>query len=73
MQRAESDANDIRTRAQEDIRTATDRAMADLRTRVTDLSVELAERIVGHNLDRDTQVALVDSYIDSVGAGGNGN
>ncbi|HSO94763.1 MAG TPA: F0F1 ATP synthase subunit B [Acidimicrobiia bacterium] len=73
LQRAETDAHDLRTRAQDDIRAATDRALADLRTRVTDLSVELAERIVGHNLDRDTQLALVDSYIDSVGAGGNGN
>jgi F-type H+-transporting ATPase subunit b len=73
LQRADAEANDIRTRAQDDIRLATERAMSDLRTRVTDLSVELAERIVGHNLDRDTQLALVDSYIDSIGAGGNGN
>lgn len=73
LQRAETDATEVRARAQEDIRLATDRAMTDLRSRVADLSVELAERIVERNLDRDTQLALVESYIDSIGTGGNGN
>ncbi len=69
VQRAEADAAEIRTRAQEDLRLATERAMGDLQGRVTDLSIELAERIVEHNLDPDTQRALVDSYIASVGSG----
>jgi F0F1-type ATP synthase membrane subunit b/b' len=42
--------------------------MADLRGRVSDLSIELAEKIVERNLDRDTQLALIDNYIDSVGS-----
>ena len=42
--------------------------MADLRTEVADLSIELAEKIVERNLDRDTQMQLVDNYIDSVGS-----
>jgi len=67
--RAESDAAEIRTRAQEDARLAAERAMSDLQGRVTDLSIELAEKIVEHNLDHDTQVALVESYITSVGNG----
>ncbi len=71
--RAEAEAGETRARAQEDIQLATDRAMTDLRTRVADLSIELAERIVERSLDRDTQRALVDSYIDSVGTGGNGH
>jgi F-type H+-transporting ATPase subunit b len=70
--RAESDAADVRARAQDDARLAAERAMSDLQGRVTDLSIELAERIVEHNLDRDTQLALVESYISSVGDG-NGN
>ncbi|MBM3674027.1 MAG: F0F1 ATP synthase subunit B [Actinobacteria bacterium] len=65
--RAEADAADVRTRAQEDIRLASDRAIADLQTRVSDLSIELAERIVQRNLDRDTQIALIESYINEVG------
>ena len=65
--KAEGDAAEIRTRAQEDARLAAERAMSDLQGRVTDLSIELAEKIVEHNLDRDTQLALVESYISSVG------
>ena len=30
------------------------------------MSIELAERIVGRNLDRTTQMQLVDSFIDEV-------
>ena len=66
--RAEADAAEVRTRAQEDVKLAGDRAMADLRGRVSDLSIELAEKIVERNLDRDTQLALIDNYIDSVGS-----
>lgn len=67
--RAETEAADIRLRAQEDINLAQERAMSDLRGRVADMSIELAEKVVERNLDRDTQVALIDSYIDSVGGG----
>jgi len=34
---------------------------------VTDLSIDLAEKVVEQSLDRETQVALIDRYIDSVG------
>ena len=67
LARAEAEAAEIRERAQEDIRLAQERAMADLRAQVTELSIELAERVVEHNLDRDTQMALIESYISSVG------
>jgi F-type H+-transporting ATPase subunit b len=70
---AEADAAETRARAQEDIRLAADRAQADLQGRVADLSIELAEKIVERNLDRDTQLALVESYIGQVGNGSGGN
>lgn len=66
--RAEADATELRQRAQEDTRLAGDRAMADLRSRVSDLAIELAEKVVERNLDRDTQMALIDNYINSVGS-----
>ena len=66
---AEADAGEIRARAQEDIRLASDRAQAELQGRVAELSIELAEKIVERNLDRDTQLALVESYIGQVGNG----
>jgi F-type H+-transporting ATPase subunit b len=65
--RAETEAADIRERAQEDIRLAQERAVSDLRAQVADLSIGLAEKVVERNLDRDTQVALIESYINSVG------
>jgi F-type H+-transporting ATPase subunit b len=65
--RAEAEAADIRERAQEDIRLAQDRAVSDLRAQVADLSIGLAEKVVERNLDRDTQIALIESYINSVG------
>jgi F-type H+-transporting ATPase subunit b len=64
--RADTEAADIRSRAQADARLAADNAMRDLQQRVGDLSIELAEKIVGRNLDRDTQRALVESFISSV-------
>jgi len=67
--RAESEAAEVRARAQEDIRLAQERAMADLRAQVADLSIGLAEKVVERNLDPETQRALIDSYIDSVGSG----
>ncbi len=57
-----------RARAQEDIRLATERAMAELQGRVAELSIELAEKVVEHNLDRDTQVQLIENYINQVGS-----
>ena len=67
--KAEADAAEIRTRAQEDIRLAQERAMTDLRAQVADLSIELAEKVVERNLDRDTQIALIENYINTVGNG----
>jgi F-type H+-transporting ATPase subunit b len=67
--RAEADAADVRARAADDIRLAAERASSDLRRQVADLSIELAEKVVERNLDRDTQIALIDRYIDSVDNG----
>ncbi len=66
--RAETDAQELRGRAQDDIRLATERALADLQSRVAELSIELAEKVVERNLDHDTQIALIESYINQVGS-----
>lgn len=71
--RAEAEAAEIRSRAQQDAQLATQRAMSDLQGRIGDISIELAEKIVERNLDRDTQQALVESYISSVGSGSKGS
>jgi F-type H+-transporting ATPase subunit b len=64
--RAEADAADVRARSREDIRLATDRAMSELQERLADLSIEIAEKVVERNLDRETQMALIESYINQV-------
>ena len=66
--RAETEANEVRARAEADIEAQRQRAMAELRGDVAQLSIDLAERIVERNLDRDTQRQLVDSFIDQVGS-----
>ena len=66
--RAEVEAQEIRDRAQVDIAAQQQRALTELRTDVAALSIDLAERIVERNLDRDTQLQLVDSFINQVGS-----
>jgi F-type H+-transporting ATPase subunit b len=66
--RAEVEANEVRERAQSDIAAQQQRALTELRTDVAQLSIDLAERIVERNLDRDTQLQLVDSFINQVGS-----
>ena len=69
VERAEAEAADVKARAAEDVRLAQERAMSDLRSQVADISIGLAEKVVERNLDRATQEALVESFIDSVGNG----
>jgi F-type H+-transporting ATPase subunit b len=64
----EGEIAELRARAAEDIRLATQRAMSDLQGRVAELSIELAEKVVERNLDHDTQIALIESYINQVGS-----
>jgi F-type H+-transporting ATPase subunit b len=66
--RAEAEARETLERAQADIDMQRERALAELRSDVATLSIDLAERIVERNLDRDTQMQLVDSFIDQVGS-----
>jgi F-type H+-transporting ATPase subunit b len=67
MAKAEADAAELRQRATADIEAAKDRAMAELRSQLTTLTIDLAERVVKRNLDRESNAALVDDYITSIG------
>lgn len=68
MTRAETEVADLRTRAREDIEAAKGRAMTDLRAEVSTLAIELAEKVVGRNLDAESNKALVDGFISEVGS-----
>ncbi len=66
LARAEEEAAEVKARAEADIALQRERALAELRTDVASMSIELAERIVGRNLDHTTQMQLVNSFIDEV-------
>ncbi|HWC10654.1 MAG TPA: F0F1 ATP synthase subunit B [Acidimicrobiales bacterium] len=60
---AEQEVTDLKERAQEDINTQVERAKADLQARVAELSIELAEKVVERELDRETNLALIENFI----------
>jgi F-type H+-transporting ATPase subunit b len=66
---AESDIAAMRQKAAADIEAAKLQAIADLRGEVANIAIGAAERVVEHSLDRDTNIALVENYINQVGAG----
>lgn len=68
---AESDIADMRQKNIADIEAAKVQAVADLRSEVAAIAIGAAERVVGRNLDREANTALVESFINEVGAGAN--
>ena len=73
--KAEDEARGIVARAQEEIRAERDRVFQELKAQVGELSLALAGRIVGSELDRDRQGRLVDEYItelQEIAPSGNG-
>ena len=65
-QRLQTELAQLRERAAADIESAKRQAVGDLRDEVAQLAIGAAEVIVQNNLDRATQVQLVESYIEQV-------
>jgi F-type H+-transporting ATPase subunit b len=59
--RAEGDA--MLAKAREEAASEVGRALAEARQEVANLSIDLAERVVAKNLDRQAQLGLVEQYI----------
>lgn len=66
--KAQADIAEMRAQAAADIEAAKAQALADLRGEVTSLAIGAAEQVVQRNLNDDTNRALVEAYIDQVGA-----
>ena len=66
--KAEADIAELRQKASADIDAAKVQAIADLRGEVTALAIGAAEQVIERNLDNAANQALVESYIDQVGA-----
>ena len=64
--KAEKDAESIVARAQEQIEAERNRTVQELQGTIADLSIQLAEMVVGRSLDGSTQRELVDAYIKEV-------
>lgn len=64
----EPEIQELRTQAQADAEATRTQALSDLRGEVASLALGAAERVVERNLDDETNRALIDSYIDQVGA-----
>ena len=67
-QRAERDVVELRARAGSEIASSRDQAIADLQREISGLALGAAETVVARNLDHDTQVQLIENYINQVGA-----
>jgi F-type H+-transporting ATPase subunit b len=66
--KAEAEANELRQRNAEQVGAERDRVMGELQGQVATLAIELAEKVVESNLDRETNTRLIENYINSVGA-----
>lgn len=68
LARAEAEAAQVRAKATEDLTIQAERIKAELEGHVKRLSLDLAEKVVGANLNTDTNAALIDRYIAELGA-----
>lgn len=63
LAKANAEADQILSKARADADAEKRRVLADARTEVANLSIDLAERVVGQNLDHAAQLGLVEQYI----------
>ncbi len=71
--RAEADAGEILTRARAEVGAEKERAMAELRTNVADLTIRVAEKVIGRELSNEaSQTAFVNQTIAELSTMGNG-
>ena len=74
ISKSEKDAESIVARAQEQIQAERNRTVQELQGTIADLSIELAEMVVGRSIDGNAQRDLVDAYIKEVSSmEGNGS
>jgi F-type H+-transporting ATPase subunit b len=67
-QRLQAELTEMRQRATSEVEAAKVAAISDLRAEVADMAINAAEVVVQRNLDRQTQLQLVEQYINQVAA-----
>lgn len=68
--KAEKEAEQIVSRAQEQLEVERKATVTELQQTIGDLSIELAEKVVGRAIDANTHRDLVDAYIREVATSG---
>ena len=68
--RLQAELDEMRERATEQNRLAGERVMTEVGDQVKALAIELAEKVVEANLDRDANLRIIENYINSVGQTG---
>jgi len=68
IDKANKEAAEIKSKASADIEAARSAALASLQSSVAEIAIELAEKVVEKNLDRETNKRLIDSFIAKVGS-----
>jgi F-type H+-transporting ATPase subunit b len=63
ISKTEEEAEQIRAKAREEAAAEKSRALAEARSQVGNISVDLAERIVGESLDGQAHQKLIDRYL----------
>jgi F-type H+-transporting ATPase subunit b len=63
LARAQGEGDALLAKARQEAATEKARALAEARQEVANMTIDLAEMVVEKNLDRSTQLALVESYI----------
>ena len=72
--KSEKDAEAIVERAQEQIQAERNRTVQELQSTIAEISIDLAEKVVGRSIDAGAQREMVDAYIKEVAAmSGNGD
>lgn len=66
--RAEAEAAELRQRSDLEVEAAKRQALSDLQADVSAIVIGAAETVIERNLDHDTQVQLIESYINDVGS-----
>jgi F-type H+-transporting ATPase subunit b len=63
VRRADEEVAELRRRNASDLQVAQERAISQLQDQVRNLALDLAEKVVGANLDRERNLVLIDQYI----------
>lgn len=69
VHRAQREAEDIVSRARDEAAAESGRALEAARLEVANLSIDLAEKVVGRSLDRETQLGLIENYLEELESG----